>query len=69
MGDYSKFIDEKRRAVPTPESMVDENGICAFGTFDKEFEKMDLVKLKNPQVCQIASTGLNSRCGKRRKSI
>lgn len=48
MGDYSKFIDEKRRAVPTPESMVDENGICAFGTFDKEFEKMDLVKLKNP---------------------
>ena len=48
MGDYSKFIDEKRRAVPTPESMVDENGICAFGTFDKEFEKMDLVKLKKP---------------------
>ena len=48
MGDYSKFIDEKRRAVPTPESMVDENGICAFGTFDKEFRKMDLVKLKKP---------------------
>lgn len=48
MGDYSKFIDEKRRAVPTPESMVDENGICAFGTFDKEFKKMDLVKLKKP---------------------
>lgn len=42
MGDYSKFIDEKRRAVPTPESMVDENGICAFGTFDKEFEKWTL---------------------------
>ena len=42
MGDYSKFIDEKRRAVPTPESMVDENGICAFGTFDKEFEKMEI---------------------------
>lgn len=48
MGQYSKYIDPKRRAVPTPKSMVDEKGICAFGTFDKEFEQMDLVKLKNP---------------------
>ncbi len=48
MGKYSKFIDEKRRAVPTPKSMVDENGRCAFGTFDKEFESMELLKLKKP---------------------
>lgn len=48
MGEYSKYIDQKRRAVPTPKSMVDEKGICAFGTFDKEFEQMDLVKLKKP---------------------
>lgn len=48
MGEYSKYIDPKRRAVPTPKSMVDEKGICAFGTFDKEFEQMDLVKLKKP---------------------
>lgn len=48
MGQYSKYIDPKRRAVPTPKSMVDEKGICAFGTFDKEFEQMDLVKLKKP---------------------
>ncbi len=48
MGDYSKFIDEKRRAVPTPKSMVDENGKCVFGTFDKEFELMELVNLKKP---------------------
>lgn len=48
MGTYSKFIDEKRRSVPTPASIVDDNGMCVFGTFDKEFEKMDLVKLKKP---------------------
>ena len=29
MGEYSKYIDPKRRAVPTPKSMVDEKGICA----------------------------------------
>lgn len=46
--DYSKFIDEKRRSVSTPESIVDENGKCVFGTFDKEFKKMDLLKLKKP---------------------
>lgn len=48
MGEYSKFIDPLRRAVPTPESMVDEKGNCAFGTFDKEFKKMELLKLKKP---------------------
>lgn len=48
MGEYSKFINEKRRAVPTPKSMVDENGTCVFGTFDKEFEQMDLIRVKKP---------------------
>ncbi len=48
MGEYSKYISPKRRAVATPKDMVDENGICVFGTFDKEFETMDLVKLKKP---------------------
>ncbi len=48
MGEYSKFISEKRRSVPTPKSMVDENRRCVFGTFDKEFEAMDLVKLDRP---------------------
>jgi hypothetical protein len=28
--------------------MVDENGQCVFGTFESEFEIMDLVKLKKP---------------------
>ncbi len=48
MGEYSKYISPKRRAVETPKDMVDANGICAFGTFDKEFETMELVKLKKP---------------------
>ncbi|MCR4726178.1 MAG: DUF2804 domain-containing protein [Clostridia bacterium] len=48
MGEYSKFISQKRRAVPTPKSMVNPDGSCVFGTFDKEFEDMDIVKLKGP---------------------
>ena len=46
--DYSKFIAPERRAKPTPKSIVREDGSCEFGTFDKEFEEMDLVKLKRP---------------------
>lgn len=48
MGEYSKYISETRRAVEPPKSMVDENGKCIFGTFTREFEEMDLVKLKKP---------------------
>ncbi len=48
MADYSQFISPKRRAVQPPKSMVDENGICTFGTFDREFEAMELLKLKKP---------------------
>ena len=46
MREYSKFISEKRRSVPTPKDLV-EDGKCVFGTFDKEFETMcwsDFVK-------------------------
>ena len=48
MGEYSKFISEKRRAVPTPKDLVDENGKVVFGTFDKEFETMELLRAKKP---------------------
>lgn len=47
MGEFSKFISPKRRSVPTPKHLV-EDGKCVFGTFDKEFETMDFLKLKNP---------------------
>ena len=48
MGEYSKFISGKRRSVATPKSMVNKDGSCVFGTFDKEFEDMDILKLKKP---------------------
>ena len=48
MGEYSKYISEKRRAVPTPKDLVDENGRVVFGTFDKEFETMELLRAKKP---------------------
>ena len=48
MGEYSNFISEKRRSVPTPKDLVDENGRVVFGTFDKEFETMELLKCKKP---------------------
>ncbi len=48
MGEYSKYIAPERRAVPTPYSIVDENGKVVFGTFDKEFQSMDFLKIKRP---------------------
>ena len=48
MGEYSKYISEKRRSVPTPKDLVDENGKVVFGTFDKEFETMELLRAKKP---------------------
>ena len=48
MGDYSKYISEKRRSVPTPKDLVDANGKFVFGTFDKEFETMELLRAKKP---------------------
>ena len=48
MEDMSKYISEKRRAVETPKNIVDENGNSIFGTFDKEFEKMDFLKINKP---------------------
>ena len=47
MGDYSKFISPKRRSVPTPKDMV-VDGKCVFGTFDKEFETMDMLHIDRP---------------------
>ncbi len=47
MSEYSKFISPERRSVPTPRNMV-EDGKCVFGTFDKEFETMELLNIHNP---------------------
>ena len=48
MGRYSAYISEKRRAVRTPENLVDADGKCAFGTFEREFQKMDFVRARRP---------------------
>lgn len=47
MGEYSKFISPKRRSVPTPKDMVTD-GKCVFGTFDKEFQTMDMLHIDRP---------------------
>lgn len=48
MGRYSHFISPKRRAVPTPDDIVNADGSCVFGTFESEFPNMDFVRLKHP---------------------
>lgn len=45
---FKEFLSEKREAVPTPDNIVDELGNCYFGTFDKEFSKMDFLKVNRP---------------------
>ena len=47
MGEFSKYISNVRRSVPTPKDMV-KDGKCAVGTFDKEFETMELLKIDHP---------------------
>ncbi len=47
MENYGKFISPKRQSLPTPKSLV-ENGKAVFGTFDKEFETMELLNCKKP---------------------
>ena len=48
--DFESVLSEKRNAVPTPPDIADENGNCYFGTFDKEFETMDFLKVNKPSV-------------------
>ena len=48
MSKYPDYISPLREPVATPPSLVDENGQCCFGTYDKPFERFDLVKAKKP---------------------
>ena len=47
MSNYPDYISEKRRPVPTPESIV-ENGQAHFGTFDKPFRNLNLLDCEKP---------------------
>ena len=62
MGEYSKYISPKRRSQPTPHSIVRQDGICEFGTFDKEFKDLDLLRVKKP-------TSSPQRCNKKRLTL
>lgn len=44
MEDYAKYISPKRRAIPTPKALIDNKGHAVFGTFQSEFEDLDLLK-------------------------
>lgn len=48
MGEYSRFISGIRRPVPTPKRLVGRNGKCVFGTFENEFESMELLSALKP---------------------
>lgn len=48
MKEYSRFIDPCRRSVPVSKALVDADGNCVFGTFDGEFESMDLQHARKP---------------------
>ena len=46
--DFKKYLSIKREAAATPDNICDEFGNCYFGTFDKEFPKMDFLKVNKP---------------------
>ncbi|MBE6715370.1 MAG: DUF2804 family protein [Ruminococcaceae bacterium] len=46
--DFRSFLSAKREAVATPDNVIDEFGNCHFGTFDKEFPKMDFLNVNKP---------------------
>lgn len=47
MSNYPSYISEKRRPVATPKSIV-ENGQAHFGTFDTQFEELNLLDCEQP---------------------
>lgn len=52
--DFTPFLSEKRKAVPTPADVVDASGKVHFGTFDKEFENMNFLKADKPSALPSA---------------
>ncbi|MGN0468039.1 MAG: DUF2804 family protein [Acutalibacteraceae bacterium] len=48
METFYDVLSEKRKAIATPDNVVDSNGNAYFGTFEKEFPKMDFLKVNRP---------------------
>lgn len=44
---FSTIISERRRMISTPRALV-SNGLAAFGTFDSEFEELNLLDCVDP---------------------
>lgn len=42
---FKSILSEKRIPVATPESIIDSSGKAVFGTFDKEFKKLNLKEI------------------------
>jgi len=47
---FEKYLAPERIPVATPKDVVDENGKCYFGTFDKEFTQMNFLNADKPSV-------------------
>ncbi|MBQ8028423.1 MAG: DUF2804 domain-containing protein [Clostridia bacterium] len=45
---FHHLLSEKRKAVPTPNNIVSPSGKAYFGTFDKEFPRMDFLSVDKP---------------------
>lgn len=45
--DFKNGLSDRRHPVSTPQSLLDENGRAVFGTFDKEFENLDMMKIRD----------------------
>ena len=46
--DFEQYLSQTREAAQTPPDIADESGKCYFGTFDKEFETMDFLRVDHP---------------------
>ncbi len=46
--DFKKYLSDRRIAVPTPDNICDELGNCCYGTFEKEFPKLNMLKVNKP---------------------
>ena len=47
---FANVLSDKRIPVPTPESIIDENGKPVLGTFDKEFRNLNLTDIHNQSI-------------------
>lgn len=47
---FKHILSDKRKAVQTPNNIIDEFGNCYFGTFSEEFKNMDFLQVNRPSL-------------------